>query len=98
MNKTTIVLLLSLPLAFHAGTHSGRVMKVMLGGAEAMWILSLNFFREHAASLALDAGDIQALAKNAFLASFLSDADKSRHIGEIDAIVRSMTQQRSGQA
>ncbi|HEX6244479.1 MAG TPA: ABC transporter transmembrane domain-containing protein, partial [Polyangiales bacterium] len=42
---------LSLPLAFHAGTHSGRVMKVMLGGAEAMWILSLNFFREHAASL-----------------------------------------------
>ena len=56
-----------------------------------------NFLRSQQA-LALDAGDIQALAKNAFLASFLSDADKSRHIGEIDAIVRSMTQQRSGQA
>jgi ATP-binding cassette, subfamily B, beta-glucan exporter len=42
---------LTMPLAFHAGTHSGRVMKVMLGGAEAMWMTWLSFFREHAASL-----------------------------------------------
>jgi ATP-binding cassette, subfamily B, beta-glucan exporter len=42
---------LGLPLAFHVGTHSGRVLKLMLGGADALWILSLGFFREHAASL-----------------------------------------------
>jgi glucan exporter ATP-binding protein len=42
---------LSMPLSFHVGTHSGRVMKVMLGGAEAMWLTYLGFFREHAASL-----------------------------------------------
>ena len=29
---------LTLPLSFHANTHSGRVMKVMLGGSEAMWM------------------------------------------------------------
>jgi ATP-binding cassette subfamily B protein len=28
---------LSLPLSFHSGTHSGRVMKVMGSGAEAVW-------------------------------------------------------------
>jgi ATP-binding cassette subfamily B protein len=42
---------LSMPLAFHVGTHSGRVMKVMLSGAEAMWLTYLGFFREHASSL-----------------------------------------------
>jgi glucan exporter ATP-binding protein len=42
---------LTMPLAFHTGTHSGRVMKVMLGGAEAMWMTWLSFFREHCASL-----------------------------------------------
>jgi ATP-binding cassette, subfamily B, beta-glucan exporter len=42
---------LSLPMAFHLGTHSGRVMKVMSSGADAMWTLWLGFFREHCASL-----------------------------------------------
>jgi ATP-binding cassette subfamily B protein len=42
---------LTLPLAFHAGTHSGRVVKVMLGGAEAMWMTWLSFFRDQCASL-----------------------------------------------
>ncbi|MET0284888.1 MAG: glucan ABC transporter ATP-binding protein/ permease [Polyangiales bacterium] len=42
---------LSLPLAFHLGTHSGRVMKVMSNGADAMWMLWLGFFREHCAAL-----------------------------------------------
>lgn len=42
---------LSMPLSFHVGTHSGRVMKVMLSGAEAMWLTWLGFFREHASSL-----------------------------------------------
>lgn len=42
---------LSLPLSFHIDQHSGRTMKTMLGGSQAMWSLWLNFFREHAASL-----------------------------------------------
>jgi glucan exporter ATP-binding protein len=42
---------LTMPLAFHASTHSGRVMKVMLGGAEAMWMTWLSFFRDQCASL-----------------------------------------------
>ena len=42
---------LSLPLAFHLGTHSGRVMKVMSSGSDAMWLLWLGFFREHCAAL-----------------------------------------------
>jgi ATP-binding cassette subfamily B protein len=42
---------LSMPMAFHAGTHSGRVVKVMLGGAEAMWTTYLAFFRDQASSL-----------------------------------------------
>jgi len=42
---------LSLPLAFHLGTHSGRVIKVMSSGADAMWLLWLGFFREHCAAL-----------------------------------------------
>ena len=42
---------LSLPLAFHTQTHSGRVLKVMLDGTNAMWALWLSFFREHCASI-----------------------------------------------
>ncbi|MEN5081950.1 glucan ABC transporter ATP-binding protein/ permease [Bosea sp. TWI1241] len=41
---------LSLPLSYHAQTHSGRVLKVMLDGTSAMWGLWLSFFREHCAS------------------------------------------------
>ncbi len=42
---------LSLPLSFHAGMHSGRVLKVMASGAEAMWSVWLYFFRNHCAPL-----------------------------------------------
>ena len=42
---------LTLPIAFHTQTHSGRVLKVMLDGTSGMWGLWLSFFREHAASL-----------------------------------------------
>ena len=42
---------LTLPLAFHTHMHSGRVMKTMLGGAEAMWMTWLSFFRDQCASL-----------------------------------------------
>src|SRR5579863_93251 len=39
--------ILQLPLTFHTGTHSGRLMKVMLNGTDALWRLWLGFFREH---------------------------------------------------
>src|SRR5918993_5852372 len=42
---------LELPLAFHTSTHSGRVLKVMLEGSNAMSWLWLGFFREHLAAL-----------------------------------------------
>src|SRR6185436_17912804 len=38
---------LQLPQSFHGGTHSGRLMKVMLTGVDALWTLWLSFFREH---------------------------------------------------
>jgi ATP-binding cassette, subfamily B, beta-glucan exporter len=43
--------ILQLPLTFHTGTHSGRLMKVMLNGADALWRLWLGFFREHFAAI-----------------------------------------------
>jgi glucan exporter ATP-binding protein len=42
---------LELPLAFHTSTHSGRVLKVMLEGANGMAWLWLGFFRDHFAAL-----------------------------------------------
>lgn len=42
--------ILQLPLTFHTGTHSGRLIKVMLQGADALWRLWLGFFRENFAS------------------------------------------------
>jgi glucan exporter ATP-binding protein len=41
---------LQLPLAYHTGTHSGRLMKVMLQGADSLWGLWLSFFRDHFAA------------------------------------------------
>jgi ATP-binding cassette, subfamily B, beta-glucan exporter len=41
---------LQLPLSFHGKTHSGRLMKVMLTGTDALWGLWLFFFREHCAA------------------------------------------------
>ena len=37
---------LSLPLSFHGDIHSGRLMKVMLGGSDALFGLWLAFFKE----------------------------------------------------
>jgi len=42
---------MQLPLTFHSGTHSGRLMKVMLNGTDALWRLWLGFFREHFAAI-----------------------------------------------
>src|SRR3982074_1653454 len=42
--------IMQLPLTFHTGTHSGRLMKVMLNGTDALWRLWLGFFREHFAA------------------------------------------------
>jgi ATP-binding cassette subfamily B protein len=42
---------LRLPQSFHVGTHSGRVLKVMLDGSYAMWGFWLALFRTHFAAL-----------------------------------------------
>ena len=42
---------LQLPLTYHTGIHSGRLMKVMLQGTDALWRLWLGFFREHFAAI-----------------------------------------------
>src|SRR5258708_3081912 len=36
--------IMQLPLTFHTGTHSGRLMKVMLNGTDSLWRLLLRFF------------------------------------------------------
>jgi ATP-binding cassette subfamily B protein len=39
-----------MPIPFHGSVHSGRLMKVMLQGADALWGMWLSFFRDHFAS------------------------------------------------
>ena len=39
--------ILHLPLSYHGGMHSGRLLKVMLAGTDSLWWLWLAFFREH---------------------------------------------------
>src|SRR5436309_1877909 len=41
---------LQLPLSYHTGAHSGRLVKVMITGTNTLWGLWLAFFREHFAS------------------------------------------------
>jgi len=41
---------LQLPLAYHGDVHSGRLMKIMLQGTDALWAFWLGFFREHLAA------------------------------------------------
>jgi ATP-binding cassette subfamily B protein len=41
---------LQLPLAYHAGAHSGRQLKIMLSGTDTLWWLWVSFFREHFAA------------------------------------------------
>ena len=42
---------IQLPLAQQNTTHSGRLMKIMLQGTDALWWLWLSFFREHLSAL-----------------------------------------------
>jgi ATP-binding cassette subfamily B protein len=42
--------ILQLPLSFHGGAHSGRLMKIMITGTDSLWWLWLGFFREHLAA------------------------------------------------
>ena len=42
---------LQLPLSYHGNTHSGRLMKMMLHGTEALWGLWIGFFRDNLSSL-----------------------------------------------
>jgi len=42
---------LHLPMSFHASAHSGRLLKIMLEGANGMFGVWLAFFREHCSSL-----------------------------------------------
>jgi ATP-binding cassette subfamily B protein len=44
---------LHLPLAFHGDTHSGRLLKVMMTGADNMFWTWLGFFREHLTTFVL---------------------------------------------
>jgi ATP-binding cassette, subfamily B, beta-glucan exporter len=41
---------LHLPMTFHAGSHSGRLLKIMIEGSSAMASVWLSFFREHCAT------------------------------------------------
>jgi glucan exporter ATP-binding protein len=42
---------LQLPVSYHTGAHSGRLVKVMVTGTNTLWSLWLAFFREHLVSL-----------------------------------------------
>ncbi len=42
---------LQLPLSYHTGAHSGRLVKVMVTGTNTLWSLWLSFFREHFVSI-----------------------------------------------
>src|SRR5579862_6455436 len=42
---------LHLPISFHVKAHSGRLLKVMIEGADGLFGLWLMFFREHCAGL-----------------------------------------------
>jgi ATP-binding cassette subfamily B protein len=44
---------LHLPLSFHGDAHSGRLLKVMLTGADNMFWTWLGFFREHLTTLVM---------------------------------------------
>jgi ATP-binding cassette subfamily B protein len=43
--------ILRLPLSYHTGAHSGRLVKIMVTGTNTLWSLWLAFFREHFVSL-----------------------------------------------
>ena len=42
---------LQLPQSFHGGSHSGRLMKVMTSGTDALWSIWVEFFRDDLAAV-----------------------------------------------
>jgi glucan exporter ATP-binding protein len=42
---------LQLPISFHGGSHSGRLMKVMLTGTDSLWSTWVEFFRDDLAAV-----------------------------------------------
>jgi ATP-binding cassette subfamily B protein len=42
---------LQLPISFHGGAHSGRLMKVMLSGTDSLWSIWVEFFRDDFAAV-----------------------------------------------
>ena len=42
---------LQLPMSFHGGSHSGRLMKVMLTGTDSLWSIWVEFFRDDLAAV-----------------------------------------------
>jgi len=42
---------LQLPLSYHTGSHSGRLVKVMVTGTNTLWALWLAFFRDYFVSI-----------------------------------------------
>jgi len=42
---------LQLPISFHGGSHSGRLMKVMLSGTDSLWSTWVEFFRDELAAV-----------------------------------------------
>jgi ATP-binding cassette subfamily B protein len=42
---------LQLPQRFHHGSHSGRLLKIMISGTDVLWALWLDFFRESFAAI-----------------------------------------------
>ncbi len=42
---------ITLPIAYHAGTGTGRVVRTLLSGTDALFMLWLSFFREHLAAV-----------------------------------------------
>src|SRR5438067_179835 len=42
--------MLQLPISYHTGSHSGRLLKVMLTATNTLWAMWLAFFRDHFAS------------------------------------------------
>ena len=42
---------ITLPLSYHAGAGTGRVVRTMLAGTDALFMVWLSFFREHLAAI-----------------------------------------------
>jgi glucan exporter ATP-binding protein len=42
---------LQLPISFHGGAHSGRLMKIMLAGTDSLWTIWVEFFRDDFAAV-----------------------------------------------